>query len=101
MSPLASASRTLCSGTASPRWTRSSKGLFAAREAAGASDMGVSVESAIDDVHLLLTGEPHEIHRVAGHADRQARILLGMIHRIEQRVSVQHVDVHVIPGRAE
>src|SRR6185436_3130153 len=86
MSPLASASRTLCSGTASPRCTRSSKGLFAASETAGASDMGVSVEGAIDDVHLLLAGEPDEIHGIARHADRQARILLGMIHGIEQRV---------------
>src|SRR4249919_1470957 len=101
MSPLASASRTLCSGMASPRWTRSSNGFFASSATAGASDMGVSVERAVDDVHLLLAREPDEIHRVAGDANRQARILLRMIHRVEQRVPVEDVDVHVVAGGAE
>src|SRR5580765_5012257 len=98
MSPLASASRTLGSGTPSPRWTRSSNGIFAASETAAASDMGVSVKGTVDHVHLLLARQPHEIHRVAGDADRQARIFLRMIHRVEQHVPVQDVDVHVIAG---
>src|SRR5262245_64534234 len=94
MSPVASAARTSVSGTSLPRLTRSSYGLFAS---SGVSPM----ERPVDDVHLLLTRQSHEIHGVARDADRQARILLGMIHRVEQRVAVQHVDVHVVAGARE
>jgi hypothetical protein len=99
MSPDASASRTVCSGTSSPRSTRSSNGLFAAERDAIGQPSGRAVERAVDDVHLLLAAEPHEVHRVSRDADRQARILLGVLHRVEQRVAVQHVDVHVEAGR--
>src|SRR6185369_9893761 len=101
MSPLASASRTLCSGTASPRWTRSSNGLRASSATAGASDTSLSVEGAVDDVHLLLARQPHEVDRVARYPNRQARVLLGVVHRIDERVAVEDVDIHVVPGGAE
>src|SRR5688572_656435 len=101
MSPLASAWRTVCSGTSSPRCTRSSKGLVAFSATVRCSGMGVSVEGAIDDVHLLLAAEPHEVHRVPGHADGEARVLLRMLHGVEQRVAVQDVDVHVVAGGGE
>ena len=56
------------------------------------------MECSVDDVHLLFAREPHEVHGVAGHSNRQAGILLRMLHRIEQHVPVQHVHVHVIAG---
>ena len=45
--------------------------------------------------------EPYEVHRVARDADRQARVLLRVVHGVEQRVAVQDVDVHVVAGGAE
>src|SRR5574339_496384 len=93
MSPVASASRTVASGTSFPRLTRSSNGLFASSGVCGTvwlSGMTIaSVERPVDDVHLLLPREPHEIHRVAGHADGQVRVLFGMIHGVEQRLAVE------------
>src|SRR5512139_1144682 len=103
MSPVLRAVRTSTSGTSSPRCTRISYGLLASRLTCSAEAVAIlsSVEGAIDDVHLLLAGQPHEVHRVARHSDRQARIFLRMIHCIDQRLAVQHVDIHVIAGRAE
>ena len=54
-----------------------------------------AVEGAIDDVELLLLRELDEVHRVAGHPDRQLRVLLRVLHRVLQRLAVEHVDVHV------
>src|SRR5215510_12321626 len=72
MSPVASAVRTSDSGTVRPRLTRSSNGFSAASEidvATRLSGMDVaSVERSIDDVDLLLAGEPHEVDRVSRHA---------------------------------
>src|SRR4051812_43376290 len=81
-SPLASAARTSGSGTPFPMSTRSSNGLFASSGGgANASDMPVSsMEGAVDDVHLLLARQPHEVDGVARHANRQAWIFLGMLH---------------------
>src|SRR5215203_3542999 len=96
------------SGTASPRCTRISKGDTASSGTVsgvtpglGAISISLSVERAVDHIHLLLAGQPHEVYRVTGYADRQARILLRMIHRIQQCIAVQDVDVHVIAGRPE
>src|SRR5215207_7911550 len=94
MSPVASAVRTSVSGTLSPRPTRSSYGLRASSLAGATvscSRTARSMESAVDDVHLLLAGESDEVHRVAGHADGEARILLRMIHRVDQRLAIEHV----------
>src|SRR6476620_1818417 len=64
--------------------------------------MAVSaVEGAVDDVQLLFAGEAHEVHRVAGDADGQARVLLRMVHGVDQRVAIEHVHVHVVPGAGE
>src|SRR6188508_1543957 len=75
ISPDASALRTSESGTFRPRSTRSSYGLFAASgvcTTVSSSDTGrPSVERPIDDVHLLLAGEPNEVHRVARHPNRE------------------------------
>src|SRR4029078_249769 len=60
-----------------------------------------SVEFAGDHVHLLLAAQPHEVHRVARYPDCQLGILLRMIHGIEEHVAIEHVHVHVEPGRAE
>src|SRR5215204_4688896 len=75
MSPVASAARTSVSGTPLPRLTRSSNGLLAASGVSGTvwgSDTCLSMERAVDDVQLLFACEPHEVHGVAGDADRQA-----------------------------
>src|SRR5678815_2878009 len=53
------------------------------------------MECPRDDVHLLLTREPHEVDGVARHANRQARVLLRMLHRVDERVAIEDVDVHV------
>src|SRR3954471_7861510 len=101
MSPVRSAVRTSDSGTSLPRLTRSSYGLFAASDIDSWLMARSPVERSIDYVHLLVAREPDEIDGVAGDANRQARVLLGMIHGIDQRVAIQHVDVHVIPGAAK
>src|SRR5215471_16425765 len=103
MSPLVSAAWISFSGTSLALSTLSSNGLFASSEADPpvAAAMSTSVEGSGDDIHLLLARQPHEIDRIAGYADRQARILLRVIHRIHQRLAVQHVDVHVIAGGSE
>src|SRR5687767_7794773 len=83
MSPLASAARMSASGTSRPRSTRSSNGLSACSGSDGVtSAMPLSVEGAVDDVHLLLARQAHEVDRVAGDADGEARILLRMVHGV-------------------
>src|SRR5215207_1956686 len=107
MCPSASAVRTSVSGTSLPRLTRISNGLLASSPTLGADAAAISsaisgpVERAIDDVHLLLAREAHEIDRVPRHANGQARVFLRVLHRVQQRLALQHVDVHVITGRAE
>src|SRR6516225_1338236 len=111
ISPCARAVRTSVSGTSLPRSTRRSKGLFASngtRFASLAWAMSVpslrssgAVESAVDDVHLLLAGEPHEVHCVTRYPDGEARIFFRMLHGVEQRLAIEHVDVHVKAGDAE
>ena len=54
-----------------------------------------AVEGAVDDVELLLARQLDEVHRVARHPDRELRILLRMLHRVLQRLAVEHVDVDV------
>src|SRR5688572_807629 len=103
MSPVASAVRTSDSGTPFPRSTRSSYGLVASRDGcapAPASGTGCPMEGAVDDIHLLLAGEPHEVDRIARYADRERRVLLRMLHGVNERVAIQHVDVHVVAGAA-
>ena len=75
--------------------TRRSNGLVASSGApadgrvARQASTRRSVERAVDHVHLLLAGQAHEVHRVAGDADREARIFLRMIHRVEQRLAIE------------
>src|SRR4030095_15412687 len=95
-SPVFNALRTSVSGTCSPSLTRISNGEAASNVTVFSGvwlAISFAVERAVDDIHLLLAGQPHEIDRIAGHADRQAGIFFRMIHRVEQRVAVQHVDV--------
>src|SRR5688572_13303283 len=103
MSPSASAFRTSVSGTCAARSTRSTYGLAAASSSSGTwvADISGSVEGAVDDVHLLLARQSHEVHGVARHANGEAWILLRMRHCVEQHVAVQHVDVHVEARAAE
>src|SRR5215217_2685415 len=104
MSPVLSAERTSVSGTSSPRWTRISYGDLACSETAAgfvSACILLSVECPVDDIHLLLAGQPHEIDSITGHADRQARILFRMVHGLEQGLAVEHVDVHVEAGDPE
>src|SRR3954451_10438990 len=105
-SPVLSALLTSVSAMPSPRCTRISNGDFASSDtvlvaSAGAASTSLAMEGAIDHVHLLLASEAHEIDRVAGHADCEARIILRMVHRVEQGFAVQDVDVHVIAGHSE
>ena len=54
------------------------------------------MESTIDHVELLLSAELDEIHRVAGDANRQLRILLRVIHRVDQCLTIEYVNVDVV-----
>ena len=54
------------------------------------------VESTADNVHLLLTGQLDKVNGIAGNTDGQLRILFGMIHRIQQNITVQHIHVDVM-----
>src|SRR5688572_7945070 len=102
MSPLASAFRTSVSGTCAARSTRSSYGLAAASACSEAPpDISRPVESAVDDVHLLLTRQPDEVDGATRDTNGQAWILLRVLHGVEQHVAVQHVDVHVEARAAE
>src|SRR5688572_29698483 len=100
MSPVASALRTSDSGTFFPRLTRSSNGLFASSGCGSvwASGMAchLSVEGAIDDIHLLVAGQPREVHRIPRDTYCQIRVLLRVLDGVEERVTIEHVDVHVI-----
>src|SRR3954464_3060555 len=62
---------------------------------------GLAVESAIDDIHLLLARQPHEVDRVAGNADGELRVFLRVVHGVEQHLAVENVDVGMIPCAAE
>src|SRR4051812_13652176 len=105
MFPEARAERTSGSGTSRPRLTRSSKGLFAS--IGGPCGTGISlmtslsVERPVDDIHLLLARQTHEVDSVPRNADGQVRVVLRMVHRVEKRVAIQDVHIHVKPGRAE
>src|SRR6516164_732184 len=108
MSPCASAVRTSVSGTSLPRSTRRSNGLFASSGTCGAARVSAmmlapspTVERAVDDVHLLLAREPYEVHRVARDTDGEIRILLRVLHRIHQRLAIEHIHVHVKTRHAE
>jgi len=59
------------------------------------------MERPVDHVHLLIAREPYEVDRVPRHANRQRRILFGMIHGIQERFTIQHVNVDVIAGDTE
>src|SRR5947207_1107000 len=92
----------------SPRCVLNSNGDFASSEAASGAAEGpmttstsLSMECAVDHIHLLLTGQSHEIDCVAGHANGQARVLFRMVHRIDQRFAVEDIHVHVKTGGSE
>src|SRR4051794_1681047 len=102
MSPVRNAERTSVSGTASPSFTRISKGLFASSEtglAAASTIMSGAVERAVDHIHLLVARQPHEIDRISRHANGERRIFVRMLDGIDQRLAIKDVHVHVIAGR--
>src|SRR5262245_56442064 len=104
MSPRSSAVRTSDSGTSLPKLTRSSKGLSAPSGGtwmAGSGTARLPVEGSADDILLLVSREADEVDRVARYANRQAGVLLRMLHRVHERLAVQDVHVHVVPGDAE
>src|SRR3954451_17016097 len=107
-SPVLSAVLTSVSAMPSPRCTRILNGDFASSgtvlgATGGAVEIStsLSMERAIDHVHLLFASQAYEVHRIAGHANGQARVVFGMVHRIEQGLAVQHIDVHAVAGDAE
>lgn len=51
------------------------------------------VESAHDDFHLLFTAQAVEVYGVAGDADGECRIVVRMLHGINEQISVHHVDI--------
>src|SRR6188508_266140 len=91
MSPVTRAMRTSDSGTSRPSWVRSSNGLFAVSGfSTRISGMPApSMERPVDDVHLLVARQAHEVHGVSRDANRQARILFWVLHRVDQHVAIQ------------
>ena len=58
------------------------------------------VERTGDHVELLFLGELDEVHRVAGDAHGQVRVLLRMLDGILELLLAQHVDVGVVQAVA-
>ena len=53
-------------------------------------------------VKLLLACELHEVHSITADADGELRILLRMLHCVEQEVAIEHVHIDVLStGRCE
>ena len=99
MSPVASAEPDVKSGTCFPK-TGGRRTLRRAEAAAAAFGSVMTLhEGPIDDVHLL------SVSRTKLTAYPETRIVrLGYFSgndHIEQRVAIEHVDVHVEPGAAE
>ena len=59
------------------------------------------MHGAADNFQLLLVGERREVDCVAGDTDRQLRVLFRMIHRIEQGLSQDNIDVDVVAAVGE
>ncbi len=57
------------------------------------------VESAINNIQLLFTSQSNKVDSIAGDANGQVRVILGMIHRIEKHLTIEHIHVHVVTGR--
>ena len=64
-----------------------------------ASDL--AVERPADHILLLLRCQPDEVDRIAGHADRELRVLVRVFHGVFERILVDHVQVHVEPAMIE
>src|SRR5947209_5475546 len=104
MSPLIIAEWMSVSGTLFPSPTLRSNSLAASSGVTVGtigSAISLSVESSADDVHLLVTGQPDEIHRIPGDPDRECRIVFWVVHGVQQGFAVQDVDVHVVARRPE
>src|SRR6266850_2688207 len=99
MSPVASAVFTAFSETPAARFTRSSNGLVASSESCSTLSPRAlcvcSMKGPIDHIHLLCAGKPHKMHRISGNANSQLRVLLGMVHRVDQHFAIQHIHIHV------
>ena len=80
-SPLSSAARMSVSPTRSPSDDAQVVGTADQRDVwVGALKhawLRRPVEGAVDDVHLLLAGQPHEVHRVTGNADGERGYFSG------------------------
>ena len=53
------------------------------------------MEGAANYIHLLFPREADKVHRVAGHPDRELRVLLRVFHRVLERVLGENIEVHV------
>src|SRR5690349_16525521 len=102
ISPVLSAVFTADSETPSARFTRSSNGSFASRRTCSVTFIwSPAMERPVQHVQLLLARQPHEVHCVSRYTNRKTRIFLRMVHRVQQRIPIEHIHVHVITGRAE
>ena len=72
----------------------------ATRGRQGSVDDSALMEGARNHVELLLTGELDEVHRVAGDAHGQVRVLLRMLDGVLKLLLAQDVDVRVIQAMA-
>ena len=54
------------------------------------------MECTCDDIELLLACQFDEVHGISGYPDGQLRIFFRVIHGIDQRLPVEHIDVQVV-----
>lgn len=59
--------------------------------------------AARDDIELLLARQVDELHGIAGHADREIRVLrfLRMLHAVDELIDAENIDVEVMRTLAE
>ncbi len=55
-----------------------------------------TVEGPVNDIKLLLPGQFIKINGITGYADRKLRIFLRMLHRINQMLPVEYVNVQMM-----
>ena len=59
------------------------------------------VECSGDDLKLMFTAEFHEVDGITGHADRQLRIFLRMLHGILKHLAVKDIDIQMMRALGE
>src|SRR5215831_5669372 len=63
--------------------------------------LDLAVEGAADHVPLLLRRQTHKVNSITRDAYRELRVLVRVLHRVLERLPINHVEVHVEPTTIE